>query len=613
MRVAVAVLAASILLSCGKADERPIAAEKPKVPVFIVSIDTLRSDRLSIYGDGGAKTPAFERLRKDAILFEHAFTQTPLTLPAHASLFTGRLPSEHRVRDNAGYRISAQMPTLPSTLRAAGYATGAAVSSYVLRRDTGIGAGFDFFDDTMPGGSEERPGGGSRNVLTRWIESTAARPLFGFLHLFEPHSPYTPPPAFSRARTPYDGEVSAADTVLGAFLDDLERTNLYRDSLIIVLSDHGEGLGDHGEDEHGVFLYREVIQVPLLVKLPGNARAGQTISRAVALIDVFPTVLEIAGIAAPGQLDGQSLLSSEPPGPIYSETFFPRLHLGWSESFSLLDESVHFIDAPRDELYRYRTDLEEKTNIIEEERRAAAAMRETLAQVDRTLNPPGNISEEERRSLAALGYLGSGAAASGSLPDAKDRIHTLRDLRRAYEAWRQHDARTAASILRRLIDEAPELIDAWTILADCQVQLMNTRGAIATLQSAAARFPARPEVQARLAQLLVDTRQFAAAQQAIDKALALSPDQPPRGVHYARSVVLLEQRRVGEAEQALRREVELHPAHLEAWGALAAVIAGQGRLPEAESVLREAERRNPGDAMRHIARDTLRAASQAGR
>lgn len=608
VRVRPLLLLPALILACQR-QELPAPRPAPQVPVFIISVDTLRSDRLSIYGDTGAVTPSLERLRKDAILFEHAFSHAPLTLPSHASILTGQLPSKHRVRDNGGYTIPAGAMTVPGVLESYGYATGAAVSTFVLRRATGIASGFDHFDDVLEKGREERSGPDSLAALSSWLDTNRGRKnIFGFLHLFEPHTPYDTPRS-PKTRSSYDAEVTAADAVVGSFLNDLQARGLYRDALIIFLSDHGEGLGDHDEDEHGVFLYREIIAVPLLVKLPGNARAGESVTQVVALTDIFPTVLDVLELPAPSALDGQSLLTPGTPRRVYSETFFPRLHLGWSESFSLIDETHHYIDAPRSELYRYRTDPKEQQNVVAEERRVASSMRAELEKIDRSLTPPAPISREEQQSFAALGYVGStgsvdGGRSAGQLPDAKDRIPALRRLKHALASFKSREYTRTAFILRPLLREAPELVDAWSLLAEAELQLGQTRSATETLRNAVKRFPTHPEIRPRLAELLLNQQKFAE----VDELLNGHKEPPRRALHYHHAHALLSLGRVREGEHELRQEIIHFPDHLEAWGALAAVLAGQGRADQSRAVLRECFTRNPGERARRIARDTLMAA-----
>jgi len=284
-------------------------ASFPKAPAFLVSIDTLRADRLRAYGGMTVDTPAIDALAKDGIVFETALSHVPLTLPSHATLFTGLLPFQNGVRDNLGYRLSPDLRTLAGELASRGYATGGAVSSVVLDRATGISRGFDFWDDSVEVrkagqalGQVQRPGMETEARLEEWIGKVpAGKPAFAFLHVYEPHTPYEPPEPFASryAGRPYDGEGAAADAVVGKFFGFLKARGLYDGSLIVLLSDHGEGLGDHGEDEHGIFLYREALQVPLIVKLPGSRDAGRRVPEPAGLVDVFPTVL--AAVAEAGQ------------------------------------------------------------------------------------------------------------------------------------------------------------------------------------------------------------------------------------------------------------------------------------------------------------------------
>ncbi|HWX25209.1 MAG TPA: sulfatase, partial [Vicinamibacteria bacterium] len=280
----------------------------PKAPLVLISIDTLRSDHLPAYGYRAVETPHLDRLRKDSILFEHAYSHVPLTLPSHVSLLTGLLPFEHGVRDNLGYRLDSKAhPTLATLLKAQGYATGAAVSAYVLRGATGIGASFDFYEDRIeaPEGSQaasqaQRRGGQTAALASKWLQRVKDGPFFLFFHVYEPHAPYEPPEPFkSRYPLAYDGEIATADQIVGDFLEELRRAGVYDRALVILVSDHGEGLGEHGEQEHGILLYRWALQVPLLLKLPRGQRAGTSLAAPVQLIDVVPTVTSLLALSTP--------------------------------------------------------------------------------------------------------------------------------------------------------------------------------------------------------------------------------------------------------------------------------------------------------------------------
>ena len=490
------------------------------VPVFVISIDTLRSDRLPAYGYSRIKTPAIDAMRRDALLFANAFSHVPLTLPAHASIFTGAVPPKHRVRDNIGYVLDPAAQTLAETLAANGYRSGAAVSSYVLRRSSGIAQGFDFYDDELDyeatdnETSAERGGDRTREVLERWIEGESGSRLFGFLHLYEPHAPY---------RGGYDAEVERADAIVGRFLDFLKRRGLYDRSLIVILSDHGEGLGDHGEDEHGIFVYRESLQVPLLVKLPGNVRGGEKVDTLASLVDVSPTILKRIGLNMTGTngIDGTDLLETKPgvSKTHYAETYYPRLHYGWHELRSMIDLDHHFIEAPVSELYRHRTDPAESKNLADSERRTAFELRQRLDRYPPQFQPPSAVDPEDQRKLAALGYLGSTAPAGASLPDPKLKIGTVRDLRAGMELLLSGRNAKAAEHFARFVAANPDVIDAWWMWGQSLRGAGRREEALTRFQSALRRFPSHTNLALSTADLLFEMGRYDEARRHAELAL----------------------------------------------------------------------------------------------
>jgi len=448
-------------LACRK-PETP-AVRYSGAPVILISIDTLRADHLPAYGYKNVATPNIDKLRADGILFSHAYSHVPLTLPSHVSILTGELPPDNGVRNNIGFPFdAAKHPTLPQLLKKNGYATGAAVSAYVLRGNTGLAAAFDAYDDDVAVtagealGKLRRPGMETEAVAERWIDAHAREPFFYFLHLFEPHAPYDS----------YDGQIAAADAIVGKFIDHLKTAGIYDRAIIVLLSDHGEGLGQHGEDEHGVFLYMEDIHVPLIVKLPNGKQANSAVDAPAQLIDVFPTLASLTGIdVAAGK--GHSLLdlASLPPRRIYSETLYPRIHLGWSDLRSMVDDKFHFIDAPRAELYA-TSDSAETKNVLGDERRVAAAMRKDLEPFSREMPTIATVDPEEAKKLEALGYLGSAAGnSSGPLPDPKDAINQIALLKEASRLAQAGKSDEAIAGYRRVIAMNPRLTDAWTLLA----------------------------------------------------------------------------------------------------------------------------------------------------
>jgi arylsulfatase A-like enzyme/Flp pilus assembly protein TadD len=477
------VAAATGLLGCTrpKVEELRIPAD---TPIILISIDTLRSDRLPAYGYDAVATPNIDALAQEAIRFEHAYSPYPLTLPAHASLFTGLLPTDHGVRDNGGYRLAAEaLPHLPRALKDLGFTTGAAISSYVLRETTGLAVGFDFYDSQVQFrsgailGDVQRSGVETLNAAGAWLESVANQPFFFFFHIYEPHTPHAPPEPFASAyASPYDGEVAAADAVVGLLLRELRQLEVYDRALVILLSDHGEGLDDHGDYEHGLLLYREVLQIPLLLKLPGGERGGTRVSRPVELIDIFPTILGLLDQEVPAELLGYSLLAGEPTeeetDPIYAETYFPSLHFGWSDLQSAIEFPYHYIEGPDPELYNLEQDPGELHNLLNEERRVVGSLRQWLESRETAFVPPSEVDRETREKLAALGYLGGGAGdRSGPLPDPKSQLHVLEGLKQAVEDFSQGSYEKATAGFREVLAAQPQLIDAWEHLGQSLMAL----------------------------------------------------------------------------------------------------------------------------------------------
>ena len=516
--LAVAAAAAPGTVSCGRGK-----AASSGAPVIVVCVDTLRADRLPAYGYGRVETPSLDRLAADSVVFDNAIAHVPLTLPSHASLFTGLLPFQHGVRDNLGYRLANAHATLATRLKASGYATGAAVSAIVLDRGTGIGEGFDFYDDAIEApdsaraiGQLQRAGDDTRRRLEGWIAAQPAEGrLFAFLHLYEPHAPYEPPePLAARYRSqPYDGEVAASDAVTGRFLEFLRQRGIYDRALILFLSDHGEGLGDHGEDEHGIFLYREAIRVPLFVKLPGGRRAGTRVVDPVQLADVLPTVLAALGQEVPDSLPGRSLFEAasgkEPARRIYSETVFPRYHFGWSDLASLTDERHQYVHAPRPELYDWRADPGEKRDLAAGLPPAFRSMRAELLALSRPLQAPGASDPETVRKLASLGYIGAASPDTGeALPDPKDRIGMIDRLKEASRLVTEFRDAEGIALLKKIADENPRMLDAWETLARLERRAGRTREAIAALERADRLAPGTPQIMLGLADLHLEAGDF---------------------------------------------------------------------------------------------------------
>jgi arylsulfatase A-like enzyme/Flp pilus assembly protein TadD len=497
------------------------------MPVFLISIDTLRSDHVPAYGYTGVQTPNIDALRKDSILYRRAYSHTPLTLPSHATMLTGVLPADHGLRDNVGFKLNETVPTLQTLLKQNGYATGAAVSAFVLRQETGISRGFDFYNDEVEPlgpsaviGRVQRDGRETARVAKNWIDKQS-RPVFFFLHLYEPHTPYTPPePFFSRYPNHYDGEIAYADDIVGDFLRYLKQKGMYDDALIVLLSDHGEGLNEHGEEEHGIFLYREALQVPLFVKLPKAAHAGETAEAPVELVDVFPTITELTGTRAESRSHvGKSLLAmldrSAPVRSVYAETFYPRFHFGWSDLHSLIDGQHQYIRAPIPELYDLTADPGEKTNVIEQNRRVYVAMRLAIEPYVKQASAPSAIDPEEASKLAALGYIGSTVptASDEQLPDPKNTIDAFTQIRIAYTLYRNEKQEEALNLTEKLLRDNRRIIDLWDLKSKILQKLGRNREAIAAAKEGLKQSPNSISLMLAVANLSILTGELDQAQQ----------------------------------------------------------------------------------------------------
>jgi arylsulfatase A-like enzyme/thioredoxin-like negative regulator of GroEL len=574
--------------------EKPVAAGDFRgAPIIVISVDTLRSDRLPAYGYHKVTTPAFDALAADGIVFERAFSNVPLTLPSHTSLLTGLLPPEHGVRNNIGYHYDVKKhPPITAALRSAGYESAGIVSSYVLRGNTGMADAFDFYDDAIANesgiaiGRLQRPGMTSLEVATSWLDRKKDGPFFLLFHIFEPHAPYEASEPFrSRFADPYDAEIAASDDVVAKLIERLKSKGLYDQAIIILLSDHGEGLGDHGEEEHGVFLYREALQVPLIVKLPASKRKGERVTTPVALTDVAPMIAALTGVPAPAGSRGVNILDGAALAPeraLYAETLYPRIHLGWSELRSLIRGKDHYIEAPKPELYDLVADAAETKNILGEQRRTYAALREELSGFNKAIEGPSAVSAEEAAKLEALGYLGSVKSAEGALPDPKDRIGDFALLQQAHRLAAEGRAREAEGVLRKMLAVNPRFGDAWAKLGSVLEAMGREDDAIAAYADGIRVSPeSSAEFALSIAALHLQQKRLEEAR----KHAALALERNPAGAHQLLARIALEGGDLALAEREAQAATSDEPSKPRAMVTLAQVRMRQGRMEEATRIL----------------------------
>jgi len=438
--------------ACSSGHNAAVRDRGPRPPIVLITIDTLRADRLGSYGSTRGLTPSLDAFAREATRFTAAISQVPLTLPSHATILTGLHPVDHGVRTNDGFRLSPTAPTLAAAVKAAGYATGGFVGGYPLRRSSGLSRGFDRYDDEFLAspGAIERSADAVLQSAEAWIDTNAAQPFFAWIHLFDPHSPYTPPPPFAAAYSdsPYDGEVAYTDAAVGRFLDHLRQRDLFAAATIVIVADHGESLGEHGERTHGTFLYDSTIRVPLLIKRSAkpsaerSADAGTPDARLkpsrfvdvpVETADLAPTIAAVAGTTL-DRTDGQSVLPlidgapGDPDRAAYAESYYQNVLLGWSPLRAVRTARWKLVEAPRSELYDLEHDPGELQNRLEERAALASGLQRALHALDsrgRTTGetPAAAVSESAER-LRSLGYASGSTvptAASGAI-DPKDRI-----------------------------------------------------------------------------------------------------------------------------------------------------------------------------------------------
>lgn len=463
-------------------------AKAPPPNVILITIDTLRADRLGCYGNTQVETPTMDALARDGVLFEKAIAQVPLTTPSHAAILTGTYPIWNGMRDWSDPGLRSDVPTLAEIFKRQGYITAAFVSAFVLDSMWGLSRGFDHYDDWFETQdyqlakrqSVERSADKTVDRSIAWLQSRRPGPFFLWVHLYDPHAPYRPPEPFkSRYRDrPYDGEVAYTDQELGRFLNFLKTQNLYATSLIVLTSDHGESLGEHQEQEHGFFIYNSTVHVPLIVKFPaGYAPMQRSVSPAVNTVDIAPTVIQFCAFPSSDMstFQGHSLLGLVKPGPAgatrygYSESLYPGNFFGSHALFGVQTERYHYIRAPREELYDLEQDPAEQRNILGEKRSVAHSLREVFEGALTRFKPAAGESEqggiadpETVEKLRSLGYVSlsrprrPGAEFDPAAPDPKDTIGAYNQVMRAGELSGKGRFRDTNAVLAGLAHKYPQ-------------------------------------------------------------------------------------------------------------------------------------------------------------
>jgi arylsulfatase A-like enzyme/Flp pilus assembly protein TadD len=552
--------------------------------VVLVTLDTTRADHLGCYGASGAATPRLDALARNGVRFTQALSPVPLTAPAHASILTGRVPRRHGLRDNAGFTLDAGVPTLAQTLQAAGYDTAAFVSAAVLDRAVGLNRGFARYDDSVRVGDrrafdyQERAASQTVDAVLDALPSLKP-PYFLWVHFYDPHFPYVPPEPYATrfAGRPYDGEIAFVDAQIGRLLDALRRRG--DAPLVIAAGDHGESLGEHGEETHGIFLYQATQHVPLIVSGPGIP-AGRVPTENAGLVDVAPTVLDAVGLPPLPAADGRSLLpairgAKPTPAEYEMETFYPSFAYGWAPLRALVSGPYKYVDAPRPELYELPTDAREKKDLSKARKARTADFAralEGLTSSGPAPQPSGDGETEELRArLSSLGYVGGSKLPETGAIDPKDGVALLRDLDGARRSIQEGSPRAALAPLDRLLVKNPGNIPARLALGQAQLGAGMTDAAVATYRGVTERAPENALAwfdlgNAYAAKGAQDDAAFAGAKAAYEHALTLFPRHADTYLNYAALCaarkkpedargVLLRGRSAGVADPTLETEL----------------------------------------------------------
>lgn len=575
--------------------------------IILVTIDTLRADCIGFSGKSRVRTPFFDELARGGIYFANAHAHNVMTLPSHANILTGLLPYQHGVRDNAGFSLenkphvvkaSPKQTTIASTLAARGYATGAFVAAYPLDSHFGLDQGFEVYDDDYPKtnitgfGTPERPASEVLAAAGRWYDSVRNRKKFLWVHLYEPHHPYEPPAPFREAYpdSPYHGEVAAVDDALGRFLRPILRQRPR--TMVILTSDHGEGLGQHAENYHGLFAYESTLKVPLILHETGVI-APRVEKAFVRHIDIVPTILARLGLAKPEALPGASLLDLKGPRDTYFESLWGTLNLGWAPLVGMIHDGHKYIDLPVPELYDLASDPEETDNVLATNRRMTARIREILtASAPAATDVNRKVSPDEAKNLLSLGYLTGTAAAKKQYTaddDPKNLVQYHGRMNAALDHYRNGEPEEAVRIAEDLLRERPEMGVARDLLAHILEQTENLQQAENVLREALAAGKASDAMKKRLGLLLSEKGE---AKEAVAILSTLAETEDPQLLN-AYGIALADLGRLPVAIQQFERVLQLDPDNAAAFQNLGIVALRANDLGRAQGFLSRALELNP--------------------
>ena len=595
--------------------------EKPNV--ILLTLDTLRADHLACYGYSDVRTPNIDSLARRGVLFEQAVTNSPLTLPAHCSILTGMYPTYHGVRINGNTALNDEQMTIAEVLSAQDYQCGAFIGAFVLDGRWGLKQGFQHYDDHfdlkkykhIDLGAVQRPGNEVIDAALDWLDEQKSTPFFAWIHLYDPHTPYEPPEPYLSEYGPrglaglYDGEIAFMDEQIGRCLSWLENNGLDESTILILVGDHGEGLGSHGEGTHGYFIYDYAIHVPLIIVTPFEVLGGVRVSSQVRVVDIFPTLMEIAAVTPPAETHGRSLLplmfqpQKEEDGFAYAESMSPNLQFGWSSLHSLRTTQYKYIDTPKAELFDLTRDPGEQTNLLQQYPDIAREMKDTLdrlmEETSRGAPTPqaANLDKETIEKLSALGYIGAPVATkkasgeAGPLADPKDKFPVFQAITAAGAMVLEQKYSEAVVKLESALQEEPMIPQALLVLSACYVELGRTEEAKAKLDLLLKENPENIPALISMANILLEERKDEDVIALCKQALSL--DERNSQAQMLIGEIYLGQLKYSEALPYLEKGVDIQPKVTRSRLTLGACLLGFKQYDRAEKELKQVVQEAP--------------------
>ncbi len=585
--------------------------EKPNV--LLITMDTTRADHLPLYGYNGVQTPHLNELGQRGVVFEQCATASPLTLPAHCSILTGYYPPYHGVRVNGNNALSEAQTTAAEIFAAAGYKTAAFIAAFVLDGRWGLKQGFDYYDDQfdlkkykqLDLGTVQRPGNEVVDSALKWLEENRERPFFAWVHLYDPHLPYEPPePYFTQYRyyppvSLYDGEIAFMDEQIGRLYSWLKSRELDQKTVIVLVGDHGEGLGDHGELAHGYFIYDYAVRVPLIVVSPHRKLQGVRVPSQVSVVDLLPTMTGLAGLQPP-TTQGRSLLrlmfgKKEKEIPAYSESLSPNLHYGWSPLLALRTSGFKFIDAPRPELYDLKNDPKELNDVQNRYPELGLSLKRELDSLTEKISfgapepQAANLDSETVERLAALGYIGASVRMetrpARELADPKDKLEVYELIQQAGDLINHEEYEQAAGNLEKALAREPGIPQARLLLSTCYTELGRRAEAKKILDEILKEDPNSVQALIGLANILLEEGRADDVVALGEKALSI--DNRNTQAYTLIGEVYMARMEHEKARPYLEKAVEIQPKMTRNVLNLAVCLIGLKEYERAEQLLRQ--------------------------